>query len=403
MLQHRIDLPAGSRPMSKEDPRPEFVGRPDFFRFPEAVEAAQKGVEFGLMLMAPDKLPADFDPSSLGCKYGMHIANEVLTKLYAAHLKGDEQAESVFYRTLERFAIWNPAPDYAVFHLGGTGMIPTRLDEHRFDVIQSPANILKHLVWLRRTFKQILEVLPCASPENIGLDQYVGPPRWGLGDEWLPMTCQEDRRGGGPDIAYVLADTSGRATFDLEHARFSRDSLNGTGIEQVNRQRVHVWELDGAGEIIYAQTGLLYVQGKPLSVATDITEEQMISALRPRQIHVGGIHPAVVELTGEGADNPYYRHLQQVLPPEVWEQVKFRRVGSHASIREDDEELKHGVIIAIRCGAEVSALEIASYGEAAPKDGSSPGCWYWQPKNALEESFKAYCRMLPDLMIAAQS
>lgn len=403
MLTHRIDLPAGGRPISKDDPRPEYVARQELFQLPEAIKARKHGIDFGLMLMAPDKLPPDFDPAKLGCKYGMHIANEALTGLYRAHLEGDEEVERKFFSYLENWARWDPAPDYATFHLGGTGKIPDRLDEHRFDVLQPPVDILTHLKWLRPTVQRILDILPCASPENIALDQFVGPPQWDFGGESLGMSYQEDRRGGGPDIAYVLAGTAGRATYDLEHGRFSRDSLDGTGIEHIAREKARVWELDMAGKIIYASTGLLFVQGKPLSVPIEITEKQMIHQLRPRQIHVGGIHPQVVQISPEEADNPYHHHLQQILPPEVWEQVKHRRVGSHAIIREDDEELKAGVITAVRCGAMISVLEISSFGEGAPKDGSSPGCWYWQPKDALEQSFRAYCRMLPGLLQAAQT
>ncbi len=402
MLKHRIDVPAGGRPMSKDDPRPEYEGRKDFFRLPEALEAASRGIEFGLMVMAPDKLPADFDPGSLGCGYGIHIANEAMTQLYAAYLKGDREAERAIYATFERFGKWEPAPDYATLHLGGTGKIPARLDEHRFDVIQEIKEVYSHLKWLRETYQRLIEILPSTSPENIAKDQFVGPPRWDFGGEWLGMTYQEDRRGIGPDIAYILADTAGRATFDLEHWMFSKQALEGTSLEYQGLQRSKVWELSFEGEEIYNLTGLLYVQGKPVSVPVPISTSDIIRQLRPKTLHVGGIHPSVIEISPVEADNPYHRHLQQVLPSEVWEQVKFRRIGSHASVRENDKELEEGVIAAVKCGVEISSIEVASFGEAAPKDGSSPGCWYWQPKDALEQSFRAYCRMLPRLLKAAQ-
>jgi len=270
------------------------------------------------------------------------------------------------------------------------------------NVIQAPEEILAHLRWLRITYRRILDILPPASPENIAQDQFVGPPRWNFGEEWLGMTFQEDRRGIGPDIAYVLQDTFGRATFDLEHWTFSKQALEGSALEYQGLIMPKVWELSPAGDEIYNLTGLLYVQGKPVGVPVPISDQDMIRQIRPKVLHVGGIRPAVIELTPAEACNDYHRHLKNVLPPEVWDQVSLRRVGSHASIREDDGALRAGVVAAIKCGAKISCLEVASFGEAAPRDGSSPGCWYWQPKDALKESFKAYCRILPGLCTLAQ-
>ncbi|MBM2820858.1 MAG: hypothetical protein HW405_618 [Candidatus Berkelbacteria bacterium] len=403
MLQHRIYIPAGGRPMSTDDPRPEWTGKQDWYHLPEAVEAASKGVTFGLNIVGPEKLPSDFDPVLLGVPYGMHAANESLTQLYAAHRKGDQEAQTAFWKRLELWASLSPAPEYVTFHLGGTGIIPKQLDRDRFNVIQPIGEIEVHLSWLRDTFRRILQILPSASPENIGKDQFVGPPQWDLGGEWLGMTYQEDRRGIGPDIAYILADTQGRATFDVEHWFFSSQALDGTALEYQGLEMPRVWDLSQGGEEIYRYTGLLYVQGKPVGVPIPIGMDQMISDLRPKVLHVGGIHPAVIEVAADEADNPYHHHLQQILPQDIWEQVRLRRVGSHASISEDDKMLKDSVITAIRCGAEISVPEVASFGEAAPKDGSSPGCWYWQPKDALKESFLAYCRMLPALIAAAQA
>lgn len=404
MLTHRIDLPAGGRPMSKEDPRPEYAARQEFFQLPEAIEAEKKhGIDFGLMLMAPDKLPADFDPAALGVPYGIHIANETLTQLYAAYLSGDEETMRKIHLIFERFASWKPAPDYSTLHMGGTGRIPDRLDDNRMNVVQSSSEILTHLKWLRRTYARILDILPSASPENVAKDQFVGPPRWDFGGEWLGMTYQEDRRGVGPDIAYITAGTPGEGTFDFEHWSFSSGGLHGTSLEYQGLSMPKVSELDKAGQEIYHDTGLLYVRGKPVGVPVSITTCDIIRQLRPKFLHVGGIHPVVVEISDEEAKNRYHEHLQEILPPDVWQLVSRRRVGSHAIITENDEMLKAGVIDALKCGAKISVLEVASYGEGSPKDGSSPGCWYWQPKDALEQSFRAYCRMLPDLIQAARA
>lgn len=387
--------------MGLDDQRPEYIGKQDWFQLPEASEAASNGVSFGLNLVGAEKLLADLDLASLGVPYGIHAANETLTQLYVAHRKGDQEAQTAFWSRMEQWARLNPAPDYVTFHLGGTGVIPKELGRDRFNVIQPIGEVEVHLDWLRHTFRRLLQTLPSASPENIGKDQFVGPPQWDFGGEWLGMTYQEDRRGIGPDTAYILADTQGRPTFDVEHWFFSSQALDGTALEYRGLEMPRVWELSQLGESIYRNTGLLYVQGKPVGIPVPISMDEIIRELRPKVIHVGGIHPAVISITPEQSDNPYHRHLQQVLPADVWDQVRLRRVGSHASISEDDEILKAGVITAIRCGAEISVPEVASFGEAAPKDGSSPGCWYWQPKDALELSFRAYCRMLPDLMAKA--
>ncbi len=401
-MVHRIDLPAGPRPMSESDQRPEYVGRPDLFDSEPAKSARKTGkVDFGLQIAAPERLPGDFDPGTLGCAYGMHAANDGLTKLYQAYLAGDADAQNKFWETLERWAEFDPAPDYVVFHCGGTTVIPERLDGHRFDVRAEPEDIIAHIEWVRETYRQILKVLPQACVENVAKDQFAGPPRWDLGGEWLPMTYNEDRRGIWLDLAYIIEGTRGQICFDLEHGKFTRDGLCGEGLEYSSIEQSPIGDLTTVERELLLKTGMVYRKGQPVVVPLKFTLQDMITRFASRVVHVGGLHPAVVAITELEADNDYHRNLKKVVPPDVWDVIKLRQVASHASIESDDPVFRDAMSLALACGVEVSVVEVSSYGEGAPKSGNSPGCWYWQPPDALEQSFLNYCRILPEIMAEA--
>ncbi len=399
---HRIDIPAGPRQMSSSDQRPEYIGRKVLFDSEPAKEARKTGkIDFGFQIAAPERLPSDFDPMSLGCVYGMHAANDGLTGLYQACLTRDTDVQDKFWERLECWAEFDPAPDYVVFHPGGTTVVPEKLDEHRFDVCADSKAILAHIEWVKGTYGQILKILPQACLENVAMNQFVGPPRWDFGGEWLPMTYSEDRRGLWLDLAHMTEGVRGQICFDLEHGKFTRDGLCGEGLEYSSIERSPIGDLTAVERELFLKTGMVYRTGHPLVVPLEFTLQDMITRFASRVVHVGGLHPAVVAITEQEADNAYHRNLKKVVPPDIWEEIKLRRVASHASIEQYDPVFKNAMRRALACGAEVSVVEVSSYGEGAPKSGNSPGCWYWQPPDALEQSFLDYCRILPEIMAEA--
>jgi hypothetical protein len=385
--EYGVYLSAGARPMSKDDPRPEYVAKTDLFRDPRAVEAKKLGIKPGLQLVAFDKFPEDFDPWELGCRYAIHAPNDILTQLYQAHLQKQQSDYDRLWAHIVKMGKLDPPPSHVTFHLGGTQIVPQVLDESRFNVIADPEAILQHLLWLRKTFRQIIDVLPMAVVENNSIVQYVGPPRYNFGGEWLPMTYNEDRRGVWQDIGIMLECLKGALVLDFEHGKFTADYLSRRGLEYTELPSSKPTKLTDTELNIFEQTGIVYQPGSPPSIPFPFSVPNMITRFAPRVVHAGGLHSALIEISDEEADNPYHRHLKEVLPPEMWGLVKNRRVASHAPIETDDEELYDCLKLSMLNGADTAVVEVSPFGEAAPKGTESTGCWYWSKPDAQTSSF----------------
>jgi hypothetical protein len=382
-----VYLSAGARPMSEEDPRPEFVAKADLFK-DERVRAAKKlGINPGLQLVGFDKFPADFDPWELGCRYAIHAPNEILTQLYQAHLQQQQSDYDRLWAHIVKMGKLDPAPNHVTFHLGGTQIVPNELDAKRFNVIADPEAVWQHLCWLRDIFRKIIDVLPMAVVENNSIVQFVGPPRYNFGGEWVPMTYNEDRRGIWLDIGLMLECLPGALVLDFEHGKFTADYLSRRGLEYGNIPTQKIPSLTDVELNIFEQTGIVYRQDMAPQIPYPFNIDNMITRYAPRVVHAGGLHPALIEISDDEADNPYHRHLKEVLSPDMWLEVKNRRIASHAPIEQTDTELLNCLKLSMLNGADSAVVEVCAYGEGAPKGTDSPGCWYWSAPDAQTTSF----------------
>lgn len=385
-----VAVPAGPRPLAGDpNGRSEIVARQDLGETSEALEAREAGIGFGLQVQAPEKIPADFDPAVIKVPFGLHAANNSLTKLRQAEREGDQDYIDEFWNHVKRWSKWSPRPLFVNYHGAVLGEIPA-MDEHRFNCSIEPEDWLEGAIWHERVFARMRELGLPATLEPVYLFNYYGPGA-GFEPNWLPLTHFRASVGIACDILNIVSGAGVRALVDFEHLEHTLVGLAGTTIEIRELKDTH-WARVGLFPEFEAYFGFAAEKGKICRPIQDLTWEELVSSLRTPFYHIGGISSQVLKLSPEKAETEYHLAMQRQLEGNPYAQrlVRFRRGGSHDAVDRGNQRFREMLRHVLSLGIKEPLFlvcETSNYAEGKKPD-EDPGYWYWALPDALTHSIR---------------
>jgi len=385
-----VAVPAGPRPLAGDpEGRSEIVARQDWGETPEALEAREAGIGFGLQIQAPEKLPPDFDPAVIKVPYGVHAENAGLTKLRQADREGNQGYIDEFWARVSQWSKWDPRPLYVNYHGAVLGEIPA-MDEDRFNCSLEPQEWLAGAIWHEQVFAHMREMGLPATLEPVYLFNYYGPGA-GFEPNWLPVTHFRASVGIAYDILSIVSQAGVRSLVDFEHLEHTLDGLVGKTME-IRELKNPQWAQVGFCPEFEAYFGFAAEKGKICRPTRNLSWEGLVSLLLTPFYHIGGISSQIIELSPEEAETDYHQAMQKQLEgdPAAQHLVRFRRGGSHAAVDRDNprfrEMLRHVLSLGIK-EPPFLVCETSNYGEGK-KPGEDPGYWYWALPDALTHSLR---------------
>ncbi|HEY4523755.1 MAG TPA: hypothetical protein VJK04_02690 [Candidatus Paceibacterota bacterium] len=367
--------------------RTELIARQDWATTKEANMAREAGIGFGFELKGA---PKNFNPHILnGLPYSIHAPNEILTQLYKAATEGDEKFVAGFWNQIAMYVKLNPRPVYVVFHGAGLGEVPP-INEHRFALTIDSEEWLARAKWHESIFTRMREVgLTQAVLETVYLCNYYGPP-YAMG--WLPITYLSPRVGIYNDMLNITKAAGVGSVVDLEHLQMTCQSLSRVSIELDEMDNMSLFAASKPASEFQRYFGFCAERNKiPIGLHSSWVElwQGMVYALNTPYYHVGGISKSqVVEVSKEETvASGYHQALLNHYQSDSYMAflIRCRRVGSHASVRQNDVRLRSMLTDVFHIARHLSEPAVFVL-ETSNKGEQNPDCWYWSRPDALESS-----------------